>query len=155
MKKTLFFSAFLIAFVWVSRAQVYTGAVGLGIGLYEGATAVGPSGKYFFAENHAGQADLLFADGVTIIGAVYQYHGQFSGAEGLQWFAGAGPDLFLFGNGLGSNFNIRFTGGLEYKIPDVPLVFAFDWRPTLSLESNVTERFDAGIFGLGFRYAFD
>lgn len=155
MKKLFFLGTLFFAFVCVSQAQVYTGAVGLGIGLYEGATAVGPSGKYFFAENHAGQADLLFADGATIIGANYQYHGQFNGAEGLQWFAGAGPDIFIFGDGGGSSFNIRFTGGLEYKIPNVPLVFAFDWRPTLSLESDVVERFDAGIFGLGFRYAFD
>ena len=32
-----------------SNAQVYTGAVGLGLDFGDGQTLVGPSGKYFFA----------------------------------------------------------------------------------------------------------
>ncbi|MFV0564844.1 MAG: hypothetical protein ACK5NB_03320 [Flavobacteriaceae bacterium] len=134
-------------------SQVYKGSVGLGIDLHDGATLVGPSGKYFFDQNNAVQAEIGFGDDITKIEGLYQYHGQFTEAEGLQWFAGAGPAIFMYDGG--SDFWIRFTGGLEYKIPSVPLVFSFDWRPGLSLESDVDDRFEAGIFGLGFRYAFD
>jgi hypothetical protein len=154
MKKLLFI-AFLAFMLSPSiKAQVYTGAVGLGIDLPEGRTYVGPSGKYFFAENHAGSFDAGFADGATKLEALYLYHGLFTGTETLQWFVGSGPTLLMF-NGGGSSVGLRFSGGLDFKIPDVPLAFSADWRPYLSLESGITDRFTAGVFCLGFRYAFD
>lgn len=134
-----------------ASAQVYQGAVGLGLDVGDGPTLVGPSGKYFFAAEHAGLAEVLFGDGITGLTFLYQYHGGFAGAENLQWFAGAGPTI-LFGDGGNSDVGIRPNVGLDFKIPDVPLAFSFDWRPYISFEDNGTEM---ARFGLGFRYAFN
>ena len=84
MRKTLLLSALLLGAFFYSNAQVYTGAVGLGLDLGDGFTFVGPSGKYFFAENHAGQFDLGFDDGATALTFLYSYHSEFDGADGLQ-----------------------------------------------------------------------
>ncbi len=151
MKKLCTF-AVAIVFLGISYsyAQVYTGAVGLGLDFGDGQTLVGPSGKYFFAEEHAGQAEVLFGDGITAITVLYEYHGGFAGAETLQWYAGAGPSILL-GDG-NSDVGIRPLIGLDFKIADVPLAFSFDWRPYISFEENGTE---AARFGLGFRYAFN
>ena len=127
----------------------YEFAAGLGLDIFSGATLVGPSAKYFFAGEHAGQVDLLFESNLTVIQGLYEYHGDISGAEGLNWYAGGGPSLFFFGNGFGSEVALRALVGLEYKINGVPLAFTFDWRPLIGLGDLGSE---AGAFGLGFRY---
>lgn len=152
MKKLSLLVFALFSFTLVTNAQVYTGAAGLGIDFGGGISFVGPSGKYFFQENHAAQADIGFGTGVTALTFLYQYHGQFSGADTLQWFAGVGPSIFL-GNGGGSAFALRPEAGLDFKIPDVPLALSFSWRPAIGLSNG--GGFQAGAFGLGFRYAFD
>ena len=129
----------------------YRNAIGLGIDFGDGLTLVGPSFKHFFTEEHAGQAEVLFGDSYTVIQAIYQYHGAIEGAEGLRWFAGAGLGVGLQENN--SAFLIRPTGGLDYKIPNVPLAFSFDWRPTFFLQDD--SDFEAARFGLGFRFAFN
>ena len=63
MRKTFLLSVILIATYLSSNAQVYTGAVGLGLDLGDGFTFVGPSGKYFLAENHA-TSTLVLMTGV-------------------------------------------------------------------------------------------
>jgi len=151
--KNVFSFALFFAFFGsiISNAQVYTGAVGLGLDFGDGPTLVGPSGKYFFAEEHAAQAEVLFGDGVTSISVLYEYHGEFVGADGLQWYAGTGP-TFLLGSGGNSDIGIRPLVGLDFKINDVPLAFSVDWRPYISFEKGGTE---VARFALGFRYAFD
>lgn len=152
MKKLLTIAVAIIAFgAMESNAQVYTGAVGLGLDFGDGQTLVGPSGKYFFAAEHAGQAEVLFGNNVTFIQLMYEYHGEFSGADGLQWYAGIGPS---FGISSGdSAIGLRPLVGLDYKISDVPLAFSFDWRPAIFFESGSS--FEAARFAFGFRYAFD
>jgi hypothetical protein len=152
MKRLLTIVLAITAFgIMGSNAQVYTGAVGLGLDFGDGQTLVGPSGKYFFAPEHAGQAEVLFGDGVTFIQLMYAYHGEFSGADGLQWYAGAGPS---FGIASGdSAIGIRPLVGLDYKIAEVPLAFSFDWRPAIFFESG--SDFEPARFAFGFRYAFD
>ena len=150
MKKFVFSLSFVLFAALSINAQVYTGAAGLGVELGEGFTLVGPSGKYFFSEHHAGQAELLFDDGVTAITLLYEYTSEFAGAEGLQWYLGIGPSFLLIDEG-SSDVGIRPLVGLDYKINNVPLAFSADWRPYLSLD----EGSEAGIFALGVRYAFD
>ena len=150
MRKYLFIVSFALAVISSVNAQVYNGAVGLGIELGEGFTLVGPSAKYFFSEHHTGQAELLFDDNITAITLLYQYTSEFAGADGLQWYLGAGPSFFLIGEG-SSDVGIRPLVGLDYKINNVPLAFSADWRPYLSLDDGS----EAGIFALGVRYAFD
>ena len=131
----------------------YTGAVGLGLDFGDGATFVGPSGKYFFSENHVGQADLGFEDGATLITFLYSYHKEFDGAAGLRWYAGGGPSIFLIENA-DTILALRPHAGLDFKIDGVPIVVNFDWRPAINL-TNTGDRFEAGAFGLGIQYAFD
>lgn len=154
MKKSILLVATVVLFTLSVNAQsTYTTALGLGIDFGNGATFVGPSVKHFFSEHHAGQAEITFEDSVTALTALYQYHDGFEGASGLQWFGGGGMSLFLFDGG--SVFGLRGTLGLDYKINNVPLAFSFDWRPILALDSDVSDRFEAGVFGFGARYTFN
>ncbi|CAG2533881.1 hypothetical protein MAR621_03747 [Maribacter dokdonensis] len=151
MKKLLFLVAAVILGTNVSNAQSdYTFAAGLGLDLFSGVTLVGPSAKYFFAEEHAGQAELMFESGLTTLTALYEYHGDISGADGLQWFAGAGPSILFFGEGIGTEIALRPIVGLDYKIDGVPLAFSFDWRPFIGLGDLLGN--EVGAFGIGVRY---
>lgn len=153
--KKLFFA--IAAFAIIGSNQLtaqsdYDIAVGLGIDLFSGATLVGPSAKFFLAEEHVVQAEILFDSGLTNITGIYEYHSDINGAEGLKWFAGAGPTILLFGNGFGTELAIRPTAGLDYKINNVPLAFSFDWRPFIGLGDLGNE---IGAFGIGIRYVIE
>lgn len=155
MRKVLILTILLTGFVLtatVSNAQsTYKTSVGLGIDFGNGSTLVGPSLKHFFTQNNVGQFDVLFGNGYTIIEGLYEYHKPIPNATGLQWYAGAGIGVGLYDGG--SDFLVRPLVGLDYKINDVPLSFSFDWRPTIFI-GNGDSDFEAGRFGLGFRYAF-
>jgi hypothetical protein len=129
----------------------YRNAIGMGIDFGDGLTLVGVSGKHFFSENNVGVGEILFGDHAAIIQAFYQYHREIEGVESLRWFAGIGPSLALYSHS--SDFAIRPIGGIDYKIPAIPLSFSFDWRPTFT----VTHGGDVNParFGLGARYAFN
>ncbi|MEO0506580.1 MAG: hypothetical protein AAF090_10545 [Bacteroidota bacterium] len=153
MKKTMITLIGLLMFAGVTFAQTsYKGAVGLGIDVYDNATFVGPSAKYFFSSNHVGQADLGFEDGATIITTLYSYHDQFSGAPGLRWYAGIGPSIILVDD-FDNIFALRPHAGLDFKINGVPLVVNFDWRPSIVI-SDAGDG-EAGAFGFGIKYAFN
>lgn len=129
----------------------YRSAIGLGIDFGDGATLVGISGKHFFTTNHAGAAEVLFGDNLTVIQALYQYHKEIEGAPGLRWYAGVGPGVQLYRRG--SSFLLRPLAGLDFKIANAPLAFSFDWRPAIILDSY--SDFEPARFGLGFRFAFN
>lgn len=159
MKKA-FFSALIVFFLLVSvsdasaqrsaEGDTYRNAIGLGIDFGTGSTLVGPSFKHFFSENNVGKFEVLFGNYVAIQ-AFYEYHKMIDGAPGLQWFAGIGAGVGLDENN--SAFLLKPIGGLDYKIDGVPLSFSFDWRPTAFIGDN--SDFEAGRFGLGFRFAFN
>lgn len=130
----------------------YKNAIGLGLDFGNGPTLVGPSYKHFFTENHAILGELLFGDDIVNLQAFYQYHKEIEGAAGLRWFAGGGLG-FLFGNN-NTVFRLAPMGGLDYKISGAPLSFSFDWRPSFFLGEGDSD-FEAGRFGLGFRYSFN
>lgn len=154
MKKFLSLVLILIVFgMFESNAQTnYTTALGLGIDFGDGQTLVGPSVKHFFTNEHAGMAEVAFGDNVTFLTLLYEYHGGFPNASGLQWFAGAGPSIAFFDGD--TEFLLRPVVGLDFKIKDVPLAFSFDWRPWIFFGDN-RDSFEAARFGLGFRYAFN
>jgi hypothetical protein len=127
----------------------YKSAIGLGVDLGSG-TFVGIDGKHFFTEKDAGEAQLMFGSGVTVLGAQYEYHSPIQNAPGLKWYAGLGPQ-FAFGSGY-TDVLLRPLVGLDYKINDVPLQLSFDWRPAFVITHGTS--FEAARFGLGFRYAF-
>ena len=131
--------------------STYKTAVGMRVDFGTGGSFAGISGKHFFNENSAGELQLLFGTGVTLLGAEYQYHGDIQNAQGLKWYAGLGPTL-AFGRFGGTELLLRPVVGLDYKINNVPLNAGFDWRPTFSTASGVTSRFTAARFGIAFRY---
>jgi len=133
-----------------AQAQSNQNLAGLTIEFGNGSTLVGPAVKHFFNENSAAQAELLFGGGGTFLAAFYQYHQKIQNAAGLNWYLGAGPAVG-FGNG-STDFYIRPTAGLDYKVKDTPLNLSFDWRPTFYVGSD--SEFTAARFGLGFRFAF-
>ena len=137
------------------NAQSYNNALGLGVDLGDGPTLVGPQYKHSFDGRNAGNAQVLFGDHITIVGVDYSYNQPFSGANGLWWYVGVGPQLAFYDNYKdkdkdGTNFAIRPAAGIEYKIPTVPLGFHFDWKPSWNLSNK--SNFEAGRFTLGFKY---
>ena len=159
MRKRLF-SLLIVVFLLVAASDVsaqraangsdYRNAIGLGIDFGNGSTLLGPSYKHFFSENNVGKFEILFGNYVAIQ-AFYEYHKMIEGAPGLQWFAGIGAGVGLDEDN--SAFLLKPTGGLDYKIDGAPLSLSFDWRPTFFIGDN--SDFEAGRFGLGFRFAFN
>jgi hypothetical protein len=132
----------------------YTTALGLGIDFGDGSTLVGPSIKHFFTTNNVGKAEVLFGDHTTMLSLYYQYHGPIQNAAGLKWTLGLGgsASFYHFRGYNVTDFAFRPTAGLDYKIPNVPLQFEFDWRPAITVTHG--SDFNAARFGFGFRYTF-
>lgn len=135
----------------LSAQSNYETALGLGIDFGDGQTLVGPSVKHFFADNHAGMAEVTFGDNVTFLSLMYQYHKAFPNAGNLQWFVGGGPSIAFFDGD--SDVLFRPVVGLDFKLGNVPLAFSFDWRPWIYF-GDTNDDFEAARFGLGFRYTF-
>lgn len=153
MKKLLFVIAFILLGNLVVKAQTnYRAALGLGIDLYDEATFYGATGKYFFSDNHVGQADLGFEDNATMVTFLYSYHKQFVGARGLRWYAGVGPSI-IFLKDFDNIFALRPHLGIDFKVNGVPLVLNFDWRPSIVL-SDVGDN-QVAAFGFGLQFAID
>jgi len=153
MKKLLMLFALVILGNLGVKAQTnYRAALGLGIDLYDEATFFGATGKYFFSDNHVGQADLGFEDNATMVTFLYSFHKQFVGARGLRWYAGVGPSI-IFLKDFDNIFALRPHLGLDFKIDGVPLVLNFDWRPSIVL-SDVGDN-QVAAFGFGFQFAID
>lgn len=139
----------------------YRTALGLGIDLGDGPTLVGPQVKHFFDATNAGNAQVLFGNDITILGVDYSYNQAISGANGLSWYVGIGPQLAFIDNGrwwFGDDdwdgnetfFALRPAVGLEFKIPSAPLAFHFDWKPWWNLTNN--SDFEPARFSLGFKF---
>lgn len=135
------------------KAQTYDTGIGLLVDVGDGATAVGPHLKHFFAPNHAGEFAVLFGGRATHLNFMYQYQQGFGGsARGLSWYLGFGPGI-SFSKGGGTTFSVAPVGGLDFKIPGAPLDLFFDWRPRIWFYENNTD-FNAARFGLGMRITF-
>lgn len=134
-----------------SSGSTYNTAIGLGLDFGDGSTLVGPSVKHFFTRNNVGKAEVLFGDNTTMLSAYYQYHGDIQNAAGLKWTLGLGGSASFY-KYFEDDFFFRPTVGLDYKIPNVPLSFEFDWRPAIRVTHG--SDFVAARFGFGFRYSF-
>ena len=132
------------------EAQSYKTAGGLFVDFGNGPALVGPHVKHFINQNSAIQGSVLFGGGATAIGLEYSYNEPVKNAAGLMWGVGIGPQA-AFGHGT-TDFLVRPSVGLEYKVPQVPINFGFDWRPGWTLTHG--SDFEAGRFGIAFRYVF-
>ncbi|HKG08166.1 MAG TPA: hypothetical protein VKB19_17000 [Pedobacter sp.] len=134
-----------------AKAQNYKTALGMRIEAGDGSTGVGFNAKHFFSSNGAIDGNLVFYDGNVVgLGAEFQYNDRITGAKGLDWYVGIGPN-FLFAKEV-TFVQLRPVAGLDYKIPSAPIDFAFDWRPAFTL--NHGTEFTAARFGISLRYAF-
>lgn len=154
---TLLFAAILICLAGSTYAQRraasngYGTALGLRVDFGDGSTGVGPNVKHFFTTNSAIDGALLFYDGGTSLEVDYEYNQPVSGAPGLNWYIGVGPEL-LFPKHGDTGFAIRPNAGLEFTVPSTPLNLGLDWRPRFLLSPDSDT--DAGRFGFSVRFAF-
>lgn len=163
------FSLLILLLAAQSPAQAqtpYRTALGLGIDLGDGETLFGPQIKHSFGGFNAGNAQVLFGDDITVIGADWSHNKPISGTNGLSWYVGVGPQIAIIDHGGwyhkhknhkghwdGDNhvdFAIRPAVGLEYKIPTAPLGFHFDWKPWWNLSHG--SHFEPSRFTLGFKF---
>ena len=136
-----------------ASAQNYKNGVGLAVDFGEGTTFAGPHIKHFFSSTGAINGEVLFGGSTTLLQAMYQYHGTITGASGLKWYVGGGPSIQLYDGG--SSFYLVPMAGLDLKFGGAPIAASFDWRPRAYLGDNpFIDNFNAGRFGLGFRYTF-
>lgn len=149
-------TVFLFVFLAQESKAQYRNALGLGIDLGDGRTLVGPQLKHFFNAKDAANVQVLFADNHVLLGADYSYNQAISGARGLNWYIGVGPQLSFIDRGPFGNktyFAIRPALGLEYKVPSAPLAFHFDWKPWWNLTDE--SDFEPSRFSIGFKYTFN
>ncbi|WP_286650090.1 hypothetical protein [Sphingobacterium hotanense] len=157
---------FLFAFTGVQAQTPYRTALGLGIDAGNGQTLFGPQIKHSFGGYNAGNAQLLFGDHITVLGVDYSYNQRISGARGLSWYIGVGPQLSFIDHGKWDDdwfddddrwdednhvdVAIRPAVGLEFRIPSTPLAMHFDWKPWWNLSHS--SHFEPGRFSLGFKF---
>lgn len=91
------------------------------------------------------------------VSATYQHHFKIP-VQGLRWFVGGGlvgynafSDYSKY-NGFGLGFYP--TGGIDWKVPNVPLNLTADYRPTIIVTrpDNLGDNFEARNFGISARY---
>lgn len=129
----------------------YSTGLGIRLDLGNGGTYAGPAVKHFFSATSAGEASVLFGNSTTLIGAEYSYNSAINNAAGLKWNLGIGPQFALYKGG--SDVLLRPFAGLEFKIPEAPIDFGFDWRPAIQLTHG--SDVEAGRFGLAFRFTIE
>jgi hypothetical protein len=98
------------------------------------------------------EGTLLFFDGGLGIEGLYELQGPISGVSGLQYYVGGGG-MLAFGTGRFNNnstaFALRLTGGVDYKITNVPIDVSLGFDPFFYLAPATGSDLS---LGLGIRY---
>ncbi len=149
MKKTILLFSIIIGAITAAKAQTYNTAVGAKFYVGNG-TLGGFNIKHTLTTNTAAEGSLLFGNNAIAIEGLYQYQGDITEAPGLQYFVGGGA-LIGFGTGKGSStvFALRLTGGLDYKLPEVPIDVSLGLDPFFNIVPGTNSSLT---LGLGFRY---
>ena len=158
MKKVIF-TAFIALFMYASsvHAQDYKSAIGLRLGY-----PLSVSYKTFISEKSALEGVVGFRSfsGYSWInvGGYYQIHNEIPSVDGLRWYYGAGPNVYIWSwdksfVNPGSNTSIGISGviGLDYKFNDLPLNVSVDWIPTFFV-NGFGSGFGGGYGALAARY---
>lgn len=159
MKKLLFTIIASAALFTISvsdvKAQDYKNAIGGRFGSYNGISfKTGLKDKAMLElignfRSYGNYKDLQLT-------ALYELYNPINGAEGLNWYYGAGASIGSSKNNKLDNSDI-YLGlngvlGLDYKFKDAPINLSLDWIPTLRLTPNTD--FYSGDVGLGVRFTF-
>ena len=163
MKKFLLLINFLMTsmFITSTYAEEYSTAVGIRLGsLYSGVNL-----KTFVSSNGALEGIVGFGHHSFVITALYEKHHNFTSAEGLSWYVGAGAHVGFFDD-QGTYWRYKNRGekyylyrnkrnatipgvdiiiGLEWKIPGAPLLLGVDLKPQVDFYHGARSYFDAAI----------
>lgn len=129
----------------------------LGVKVYPGAVTV----KHFIKNNIALEGlGYISQDGFRLTG-LYELHGDFTGVEGLKWYAGGGAHVGIWSDDWRTRYPTRNNGvaigvdgvlGIDYKIKGAPLNLSFDWQPSFNFVGY--NYFEGGWGGIAIRFAF-
>ena len=148
MKKFLLLVAMAFAFN-TGFAQDYN----WGVGIRAGGTAYGFAAKHKMDAGRAieGILSVPYYGGFTLTG-LYEKHVPVI-SDGFSLFYGGGAHIGTYGSEADRfRLGIDAVVGLEFKLPEVPLAFAIDYKPALDIISDVDIHFID--FGFSIRYVF-
>mgnify|MGYP006973659189 FL=1 len=129
----------------------------LGLKFWPGGITV----KHFIRDNRALEGILYFWDHGFRFTGLYEWHGDFSGAAGLKWYAGLGAHVGAYRHGWHRDGHYYDDGdmslgvdgalGLDYKINGAPINLSLDFQPSFEL---LHHGYFSGWGGLAIRFAF-
>jgi hypothetical protein len=133
MKRLAQLSALLCLPSFLSAQSLPEGlTAGVRAGISSGFTAK----LYTDDSSEALEAILSFRSGALGLTALYEFHRTDFDIDGLRWYYGGGAELNLYEQGLhDSPIGIAIDGvlGLEYVLPEAPLIFSLDYKPAFFL----------------------
>jgi hypothetical protein len=159
MKKLLFtviaVSAFFAIGATNANAQSYKNAIGGRFGSANGVsfkTGLNKGAMLELIGNFRSNSGVTYAN----LTGLYEVYNPINGAEGLNWYYGAGATIgsYKVKHGGGSDVYLSANGvlGLDYKFNGAPINLSLDWVPALQLTPSTG--FWGGDVGLGVRFTF-
>ncbi len=144
MKKLLVLAVSL----WGMSTALYGQEIGVRLGDVTGGN-VAVDAIFSTSEFSRIHADVSFGNSGVGVDALWDFIYKPLGEDGLNWYAGVGPTVFL-----GDPFVLAASGeiGVEYSFEDAPISLSVDWRPTLTIVEHTDLFFDR--FGFNVRYIF-
>lgn len=159
MRKATILVSFLFVMVTLNAqnrsTNSYTYKTALGVKVWDGG---GISLKHFFEGNNAGEFIAYFWSRGFRLVALYEIHGNFSGAPGLKWYIGPGVHIGFYDYHRnnhhidGTYFGVDGVLGLDYKFRGAPINISIDWQPSFEFGDFVG--FVGNWGGFGIRYTF-
>lgn len=149
----------LTGFVFTTSAQNYQTSAGLRGGFAKGLTF-----KHFIADDVAIEALAETRWRGLLLTGLMQRHRPALDIQGLRWYYGGGAHIGFWAY---HRYNPWWTGdedqnyvvlgldviiGIEYKLPDLPLVVSADWKPAFNFVG--VEGFWGDFGALSLRYIF-
>ena len=157
MKKMLTMLTVCLAFAAGAQRGMLDNAVGVRLGLGNGATF-----QHFFTNKNVIEIMAYQRFGGANVTVLGEQHYQMFDVKGLKWYFGGGAHAWLFNKTsvlqegrLGeNNIAVGVDGmlGLAYYLRGIPLQFSVDWKPGFNLRGSRYIEWDGG--GLSLRYRF-
>jgi outer membrane protein W len=131
-----------------SFAQDYKHQLGVRLGSIDQVVSTGFTYRYHFKENKAIEGIFNLNKPVSV-GVLYEVFKPTSITPGLQWFYGAGGFAGFSGK---DNLGMMGIAGLDYQFAgELPINLSIDWKPELTILSNVA--FRASTVGVSIRFS--
>lgn len=147
--KKLTFLTLLSVFIFCSTAGAqYTHQVGVRLGSSDQVVATGFTYRYHFNNNRAIEGILNLQNPVSAA-ALYEIFKPIAAVQNLSWYYGGGA--FVGFKGV-DNLGITGIAGVDYQFSEVPINLSIDWKPELTVISDV--RFRASTVAVSVRFSF-